>query len=99
MRTSRPNEAISHEAAEADRCLHRSCRLMKFGIKQKILLVMVGVLALSTGLNAMLASFFTNRQNEDAAFASLRNDLLAWQSDLNAMTQQLRGVALATVGD
>jgi len=72
---------------------------MKFGIKQKILLVLVGVLALSTVLNALLASFFTNRQNEDAAFANLRNDLLAWQSDLQTMTGQLRGVALATVGD
>ena len=72
---------------------------MKFGIKQKILLVLVGVLALSTALNALLASFFTNRQNEEAAFASLRSDLLAWQSDLQAMTQQLKGVALATVGD
>ncbi|HUG23425.1 ATP-binding protein [Piscinibacter sp.] len=72
---------------------------MKFGIKQKILLVLVGVLALSTALNALLASFFTNRQNEEAAFASLRSDLQAWQSDLQAMTQQLKGVALATVGD
>ncbi|MGM9486858.1 ATP-binding protein [Ideonella sp. YS5] len=72
---------------------------MKFGIKQKILLVLVGVLALSTALNALLASFFTNRQNEQAAFASLSNDLQAWQSDLQAMTQQLKGVALATVGD
>jgi len=72
---------------------------MKFGIKQKILLVLVGVLALSTALNALLASFFTNRQNEQAAFAGLSNDLQAWQIDLHAMTQQLKGVALATVGD
>lgn len=72
---------------------------MKLGIKQKILLVLVSVLALSTALNALLASFFTNRQNEEAAFASLSNDLQAWQSDLHAMTQQLKGVALATVGD
>jgi PAS domain S-box-containing protein len=74
-------------------------RFMKFGIKQKILLVLVGVLALSTALNALVASFFTNRQNEEAAFANLTNGLFAWQSDLHAMTQQLRGVALATVGD
>jgi PAS domain S-box-containing protein len=72
---------------------------MKFGIKQKILLVLVGVLALSTVLNALLASFFTNRQNEEAAFTDLRNDLLAWQSDLHAMTLQSRSVAVATVGD
>jgi len=72
---------------------------MKFGIKQKILLVLIGVLALSTALNALLASFFTNRQNEQAAFAGLSNDLQAWQSDLQATTQQLKGVALATVGD
>src|SRR5581483_9375125 len=99
MPTSPPNRAVRHETAGAERCLHGPGRLMKFGIKQKILLVLVGVLALSTGLNALLASFFTNRQNEDAAFANLRNDLLAWQSDLHAMTRQLRGVALATVGD
>ena len=72
---------------------------MKFGIKQKILLVLIGVLALSTALNVLLASFFTNRQNEEAAFANLRNDLQGWQSDLHAMTQQSRSVALATVGD
>jgi PAS domain S-box-containing protein len=72
---------------------------MKIGIKQKILFVLVGVLALSTALNALLASFFTNRQNEEAAFAGLDNDLHAWQGDLRAMTEQLKGVALATVGD
>jgi PAS domain S-box-containing protein len=72
---------------------------MKFGIKQKILLVLVGVLALSTALNALVASYFTNKQNEEAAFANLRNGLQAWQSDLHAMTLQLRSVALATVGD
>ena len=74
-------------------------RPMKFGIRQKILLVLVGVLALSSGLNALLASFFTNRQNEAAAFAGLGTDLLAWQTDLRASAEQLRGVALATVGD
>jgi PAS domain S-box-containing protein len=74
-------------------------RVIRFGIKQKILLVLIGVLALSTGLNALLASFFTNQQNESAAFAGLKTDLLAWQSDLNTTTEHLRGVALATVGD
>src|SRR5689334_18639795 len=99
MTTSRPNGKIRHEAPVDEHGLPCSSRLMKFGIKQKILLVLVGVLALSNGLNALLASSFTNRQNEDAAFAGLRNDLVAWQSDLHVMTRQLRSVALATVGD
>jgi PAS domain S-box-containing protein len=69
------------------------------GIKQKILLVLVGVLALSTTLNALLASYFTDRQNERAAFAGLRKDLLAWETELQSLTAQLQSVALATVGD
>lgn len=72
---------------------------MKVGIRQRIVLVLVGVLSLSTALNALVASYFTDQQNEQAAFAGLRNDLLGWQADLQAMTRQLRGVAIATVGD
>lgn len=72
---------------------------MKFGIKQKILLVFIAVLALTTGLAASLASYFTNRQNEQAAFADLERDLLTWQNDLQAATIRLRAVALATMGD
>ena len=87
---------MTQQASRQRRLLRRA---MKVGIKQKILFVLVGVLALSTALNALLASFFTNRQNEQAAFAGLRNDLLAWQGDLQSMTRQLRGVALSTVGD
>jgi hypothetical protein len=74
-------------------------RIMQFGIKQKILLVMIGVLALTTVLDALLASYFTNRQNQESAFTNLDNGLEAWQSDLKNMTQQLRSVALTTVGD
>ncbi len=70
-----------------------------FGIKQKILAVLVGVLLLTTLFEAILASYYTNRQNEQAAFASLSNQLFSWQRALQATTQQLRGVALATVGD
>ncbi|HJV67536.1 ATP-binding protein [Ideonella sp.] len=72
---------------------------MKVGIRQRIVLVLVGVLSLSTALNALVASYFTNQQNEQAAFAGLRNDLLGWQADLQALTRQLQGVAIATVGD
>lgn len=74
-------------------------RSMKFGIKQKILLVFIGVLALTTGLVALLASYFTNRQNEQTAFADLERDLLTWHDDLEASTIRLRAVALDTVGD
>jgi len=72
---------------------------MRVGIKQKILLVLVGVLVLSTTVNALVASYFTDRQNEDAAFAGLSNDLQAWQTDWQAMVQQLRAVAIGTVGE
>lgn len=74
-------------------------RPMKFGIKQKILLVFIAVLALTTGLVALLASYFTNRQNEQTAFADLERDLLTWQDDLQTSTVRLRAVALDTVGD
>ena len=72
---------------------------IKVGIKQKLVLVLVVVLVLSTTVNALVASYFTNRQNEEAAFAGLDNDLRAWQSDWQAMVEHLKTVALATVGD
>jgi hypothetical protein len=74
-------------------------RTRKFGIQQKILAVLVGILLLTTVLEAILASYYTNRQNQQAAFASLGNGLFAWQSTLQATTRQLRDVALATMGD
>ena len=67
---------------------------MNFGIKQKVLLVLVGVLALTTALNALLASYYTNRQNQESAFTSLNRDLLAWQNDLQALAWRLRNAAL-----
>jgi PAS domain S-box-containing protein len=72
---------------------------MNFGIKQKILLVLVGVLMLITTLDALLTSYYTNRQNEESAFAALNRDLLTWQHDLEALTQRLHGVALSAGGD
>ena len=87
---------MMHEMASM-RALQRKAN--GFGIKQKILAVLVGVLLLTTLFEAILASYYTNRQNEQAAFASLSNQLFSWQRALQATTQQLRGVALATVGD
>ena len=72
---------------------------MKVGIKQKILLVLVGVLALTTALHALLASYYTNRQNQEAAFAALDRDLLAWQNDLQTSITRLQRVALSAGGD
>ncbi|GBG14144.1 histidine kinase [Novimethylophilus kurashikiensis] len=74
-------------------------KLIRYGIKQRILLVLVVVLVLTTLLDALLASYFTNRQNQESAFANLDNALQAWQSDLQTMTTRLRSVALVTVGD
>jgi signal transduction histidine kinase/DNA-binding response OmpR family regulator len=72
---------------------------MKPGIQRKILLVLIGVLALTTALNALLASYFTNRQNEESAFAALGRDLASWQDDLQQLTLRLREVALAAAAD
>ncbi|HET9644583.1 MAG TPA: ATP-binding protein [Burkholderiaceae bacterium] len=72
---------------------------MNFGIKQKILLVLLGVLGLSTALNVLLASYFTDRQNEEAAFTGLRGELRAWLADLQEMTEQLRIAGTAAVAD
>ena len=72
---------------------------MKFGIKQKILLVLVGGLALTTALYAGLASYYTNQQNQESAFTALSRDLLAWKNDLEALTRQLQRVALSASGD
>jgi len=74
-------------------------RELKFGIKQKILLVLISVLALTTLLHALLASYFTNRQNRESAFAALSGDLLGWRQDLQASILRLREVALAAVGE
>jgi signal transduction histidine kinase len=72
---------------------------MKFGLKNKIILVLAAVLVLTTVLNALLASYFTDRQNRDEAFAVLSRDLLAWENDLQDLTLQLRAGALAAVSD
>ena len=72
---------------------------MKPGIQRKILLVLLGVLALTTALNALLASYFSNRQNEESAFAALDRDLDSWQDDLQQLTLRLREVALGAAAD
>jgi PAS domain S-box-containing protein len=72
---------------------------MKFGLKQKILLGLIGVLALTTALAALFASYFTNRQNEQTAFTELDRDLLTWRDDLHTSITRLQEVALDTMGD
>lgn len=72
---------------------------MRLGIKRKILFVLVGSLVLTTALHALLASYFTNRQNEASAFALLDLDLQGWQNDLQDLTIQLRKAAIAAVSD
>src|SRR5687767_3513166 len=72
---------------------------MKFGVKQKILLVLIGVLALTTALAALFASYFTNRQNEQIAFAELNRDLLSWREDLHTSVNRWRDVAISTMSD
>ena len=72
---------------------------MNFGIKKKILLVLIGVLALTVMLAAGLASYYTNLQNEKSAFAALSRDLLAWQNDLQALTLRIKSSALSVSAD
>ena len=72
---------------------------MNLGIKRKMLLVLVGVLALTTSLDALLASYYTKRQNQEGAFAALESDLLAWSDELRDLTLHLKGAALSIVGD
>ena len=72
---------------------------MKLGLKRKIVLVFVGVLAVVTVLDALLASYFTKRQNQDAAFATLKRDLLTWQDELQDLTLHMRSVALSAIGE
>ena len=87
---------MTHETAQSEPL---QVEAKRFGIRQKILAVLVGVLLLTTALEAILASYYTNRQNEQAAFANLSNELFAWAGALQATTQQLAEVALATMGD
>lgn len=72
---------------------------MKLSLKRKIVLVFVGVLAVVTVLDALLASYFTSRQNQDAAFATLKRDLLTWQDELQDTTLHMRAVALSAIGE
>jgi PAS domain S-box-containing protein len=73
--------------------------MKRLGIKRKVLLVLVGVLLLTTTLDALLASYFTNRQHRDLAFVALNRSLRAWHDELQSMTRRLHGAALSTVGD
>lgn len=73
--------------------------MKRLGIKRKLLLVLIGVLLLTTTLDALLASYFTNRQHQEMAFVALNRSLLAWHDQLTSMTQRLRGAALSTVDD
>ena len=73
--------------------------MSKPGIKRKVLLVLVGVLSLTTALDALLASYFTDRQNQDTAFVALNRSLRAWHDDLQSTTRRLLGAALSTAGD
>ncbi|MGR9013993.1 MAG: PAS domain S-box protein [Gammaproteobacteria bacterium] len=72
---------------------------MKLGLKRKIVLVFVAVLAVVTVLDALLASYFTKRQNQDAAFATLERNLHTWQDELQDMTLHMRSVALSAIGE
>jgi len=72
---------------------------MKFGIKQKILLLLIALLSVTITSLALLAAWSTRRQNESAAFADLDQDLRTWQEDLGRSVVHLRDVALREVND
>jgi signal transduction histidine kinase/ActR/RegA family two-component response regulator len=77
--------------------IHSSAR--RFGLKPKILLMLVGVLALTTILDAALAWYFTNRQNQRAAYDVLRHDLRYWEDDLQGLTRRWQSTAIDAMND
>jgi len=72
---------------------------MKWGLEQKLILVLVALLSVTITSLALLASYSTARQNEAAAFANLDRDLQTWQTDLADSVAHLRDVALREVND
>jgi signal transduction histidine kinase/DNA-binding NarL/FixJ family response regulator len=72
---------------------------MKFGIKQKILLLLVALLTVTITSLALLAGYSIRRQNESAAFTDLDRDLRTWQNDLERSIVHLRDVAIREVSD
>jgi signal transduction histidine kinase len=54
---------------------------MKFGIKQKTVLVLVSVVMLTALLHALLAWYFTKRRYEVAAVAQLEAELHVWPNE------------------
>jgi PAS domain S-box-containing protein len=72
---------------------------MKLGLKRKIILTFVAMLFAVACLNTLLASYFTNRQNEDAAFAALQRDLQNWRDELQDTVARMRTVAFSTIGE
>ena len=62
---------------------------LKLGIKKKIMIVLAGSLVLTTALHVLLASYFTDQQNQEAAFVGLERDLFAWRNELQLMMPDL----------
>jgi signal transduction histidine kinase/ActR/RegA family two-component response regulator len=69
------------------------------GIKQKMLLLLIALLAVTIASLALLAAYTIDQQNESAAFAELDRDLGTWRLDLEKSVVRLRSVALAEIGD
>lgn len=69
------------------------------GIKQKMLLLLIALLAVTITSLALLAAYTIDRQNESAAFAELDRDLGTWRLDLEKSVVHLRSVALTEIGD
>ena len=70
-----------------------------FGLKPKILVLLVGVLALTTTLDAALAWYFTNDQNRRDSFDVLKNDLRYWEDDLQGLTRRWQSTAIDAMND
>jgi signal transduction histidine kinase/DNA-binding NarL/FixJ family response regulator len=77
--------------------IHVSAR--RFGLKAKILLMLVGVLALTTILDATLAWYFTNGQNQRDAYDVLRHDLSYWEDDMQGLTRRWQSTAIDAMND
>ena len=70
-----------------------------FGLKPKILVLLVGVLVLTTTLDAALAWYFTNDQNRRDSFDVLKNDLRYWEDDLQGLTRRWQSTAIDAMND
>ncbi len=71
----------------------------RFGLRPKILLLLVGILCLTTVLDVMLAWYFTEYQNQRDAYDVLSHNLHYWEDDLQGQIKIWQSTASDTLND